>query len=231
MAINARNAVRAHLAEEDLAACGVWASEFGLNLVIETRVEQFFAFHNASFPVGTVDARQHDALSIALADRSALLVTVGGFWLGLPIRTDRRWADLDDTERTWGELVVSRLSGGYYGLHVHGGNEARFVGGVRDQPIRLEARVELVNGTTAEIIQTTVDYRLEIDGETFFCHDLDDAVRRLGRPVSRIDSDTQDARRLAALVEKGGVLPERSVTINGEEWRRRSALEATATGS
>lgn len=229
MATHARDAVRAHLAEEDLTACASWANELGLHLVIETRIEQFFAFHRASFPTGTVDARQRDALAVALADRSALLVTVVGFWLGLPIRTDPRWSELEDIERTWSLLVVSRLSGGYYGLHVHGEHEARFVGGVRDQPIRLEARVELVDGTTAEITQTTIDYQLEVDGQTFLCDDLNDAVRRLARPVARIDSDTQDARRLATLIENGGVLPQRRVIINGEEWRRRPALEATGS--
>jgi hypothetical protein len=220
---------RARVAARDLESCAGWAAPHGLHLLVDGQVDQFFAFTSSEFPAGTVDARTGDALGLALADPSSLLVTVGGLWIGMPIRTDPRWRTYEQRERTWAVLAVSRLSGWYYGLHVNGRHQERFVGGVREEPIRTEARVELSDGTTAEIVRTTIDYRVHFRGEGRVCRDLREALSALQRPV--VSSDVLDDRVLAALIEAAGVLPDQCVVVNGNEWTRTPALRPARSPS
>src|SRR4029077_18844766 len=121
----------------------------------------------------TVDARDLDALALAVADPTALLVTAGGHPWGTPLPQHPDRATSATRPRTWAVLGVSALTGIYYGLHVKGLHAARFVGGVHEEHRGIEATIELVDGSVATAVRTTVGVRLEHRGTTRFCDDLD----------------------------------------------------------
>jgi hypothetical protein len=223
-----RAAARARIAAPDLATCAAWAAGEGMHLVIDGRVGEFFPFTREQLPGGTVDARDGDSLAVVLEDPAGLLVTLGGLWLGTPVKRDRRWAGFERRERTWAVLVVSALSGAYYGLHVSGTHRERFVSGVRERLLRVEAIVELSDGSVVDIERTTIDYRVTFKGSTQHARTLEGALKVLEQPVTRVESNVHDEEVLATAVERAGVLPDRMVVLNRTPWRRRPALEPGA---
>jgi len=223
--LDERRARRTDKATVDLAACAVWAGQRGMHLMIDRHVERHFGFTDAQFPPDTVDARAMDSVALAIDDLSALLVTasLAPFW-GTPITSDRHWRDYKRLGRTWAVLGVNALSGWYYYLSVGGGHNERFVTGVRAEPLRIDATVELADGTTTEIVRTTVDYTVEVRGRNFVCKDLRGALRAVDQPVVRIDSVVHDDVTLARAIEDAGQLPERLIVLNGRQWSRTPAL-------
>jgi len=227
----AHHALRTEQAAADLTACSSWAAEHRLHLLLEHRVATRFSFVDAHLPGGTVDARDMDALALAIADPTALLVTAGGHYWGTPLTQQGDWATFTTLPRTWAVLGVSALTGIYYGLHVKGIHAARFVGGVREEPRGIDATIRLVDGSVATAVRTTVGMRLEHGDTTRFCDDLDEALALIELPVIRIDAPRYDSSTLAALVEQAGVLPDESVVLNGETWHRAPALRLSAPRS
>jgi hypothetical protein len=219
-----RHARRSERAAIDLAACAGWAAGHGLHLVLEHHVDSRFAFLDAHLPPATVDARNDDALSIAIADPTALLVTAGGYYWGTPITGHRDWPTFAALPRAWAVLGVSALSGGYYGIHVHGAHAERFVGGVREKTTGVEATIELTDGNLAIAVRTTIGVRLEHGDTTRLCHDLGEALAAIERPVARLDASSYETSTLAALIEQAAVLPDHSLVLNNEVWRRTPAL-------
>jgi hypothetical protein len=225
-----RNIERANYAAFDLAACAGWADSLGLHLMIEANVTRHFAFAPADhFPSGTVDLRDGDAVSAAVADPSALLVTAGGHWWGMPVNGHPQWKELRLVDHTWAVLVVSMLSGGYYGLHVDGAHNERFVNGLHVRPIGIEAILELADGATVQVVQTNVDFEVEIDGKLHRHRLFSEALEAIGRPVIRVDSSALDDAELATAIEVAGLLPDRFVVLNGRVWARTPALRPDDT--
>lgn len=220
------HAWRSERAARDLATCATWAGEHGLHLVLEAQTTRHFAFLDSQLPPGTVDARHVDALAIATTDPTALVVTAGGHYWGTPLTRTRGWNAYAAQPRTWAVLVVSRLTGAYYGLHVYGANIECFVGGVQEEEIvGADATVVLVDGSVATVVRTTVGARLEDRGTTKYFPDLAAALRSIGKPVVRITASGFATASLARLVEQAGVLPDEALVLNGETWRRTPALE------
>ncbi|HEX2738300.1 MAG TPA: hypothetical protein VHP57_09215 [Acidimicrobiia bacterium] len=219
-----RHAQRGERAAIDLAACAGWAAGHGLHLVLEHHVGSRFTFFDAHLPPATVDARNDDAVAIAIADPTALLVTAGGYYWGTPITGHRDWPTFAALPRAWAVLGVSALSGGYYGIHVHGAHDERFVGGVREETTGVEATIELTDGSRATVVRTTIGVRLAHGDRTVLCRDLGEALKAIERPVARLDASSYEASTLAALIEQAAVLPDDSVVLNNEVWHRTPAL-------
>jgi hypothetical protein len=87
-------AARTEAASRDLFELADRIRGDGLHLIIEGAVDIAFAFRSRHLPPGTVDARDRDALGIAVADPSGLLVTADGLYIGLRAARDPRWAVL-----------------------------------------------------------------------------------------------------------------------------------------
>ncbi len=111
---------RTRKASDDLFAFAERIRGHGLHLVIEDAVDIAFELEDRHLPPGTVDARGLDALAIAVADPTAVLITAGGIFIGLPIGSDDRWHHLATIGRARGTLGSSALSGRYLGLSVGG---------------------------------------------------------------------------------------------------------------
>jgi hypothetical protein len=219
-----RHARRSERAAIDLAACAGWAAGHGLHLVLEQHVGSRFTFFDAHLPPATVDARNDDALAIAIADPTALLVTAGGYYWGTPITGHRDWPTFAALPRAWAVLGVSALSGSYCGIHVHGAHAERFVGGVREETTGVEATIELTDGSRATVVRTTIGVRLEHGDRTALCRDLGEALEAIERPVARLDASSYERSTLAALIEQAAVLPDDSVVLNNGVWHRTPAL-------
>jgi hypothetical protein len=219
-----RHARRSERAAIDLAACAGWAAGHGLHVVLEHHVGSHFTFLDAQLPPATIDARNDDALALAIADPAALLVTAGGYYWGTPITGHRDWPTFAALPRAWAVLGVSALSGGYCGIHVHGAHAERFVAGVREETTGVEATVELTDGSLAIVVRTTIGVRLEHGDTTRLCHDLGEALEAIERPVARLDASGHETSTLAALIEHAAVLPDHSVVLNNEVWHRTPAL-------
>ena len=108
--------IRTRLASDDLHSLARRIDDHGLHLVIEDAVDLAFDLEEHHLPLGTLDARGLDALEIAVADPTAVLVTAGGIFIGDPISNDARWRQLRDLGRTRATLGSSGLSGRYLGL-------------------------------------------------------------------------------------------------------------------
>jgi hypothetical protein len=219
-----RHAQRSERAAVDLAACATWAAGHGLHLVLEHHVVSRFTFFDVQLPPATVDARNDDALALAIADPTALLVTAGGHYWGTPITGHRDWPAFAALSRTWAVLGVSALSGGYYGIHVHGAHVERFIGGVREQTIGVEATIELTDGSLAIAMRTTIGVRLEHGSRTVLCDDLGEALEAIEPPAARVDASGYETSTLAALIEQAALLPDDSLVLNNEFWHRTPAL-------
>ena len=219
-----RHAQRSERAAVDLAACATWAAGHGLHLVLEYHVVSRFTFIDAHLPPATVDARNADALSLAIADPTALLVTAGGHYWGTPLTGHRDWPAFAALPRTWAVLGVSALTGAYYGIFVDGAHVERFVGGVREETLGVEATIELTDGSLAIAVRTTIGVRLEHGGTTVLCRDLGEALKAIERPVARVDASGYETSTLAALIEQAAVLPDDSLVLNNEVWHRTPAL-------
>ncbi len=219
-----RHARRSERAAIDLAACAGWAAGHGLHLVLEHHLGSRFTFFDAHFPPATIDARNDDALAIAIADPTALLVTAGGYYWGTPITGHPDWPTFAALPRAWAVLGVSALSGAYYGVHVHGAHAERFVGGVREETTAVEATIELTDGTLVTAVRTTIGVRLEHGDKTVLCRDLGEALTAIERPVARVDASGYETSTLAALIEQAAVLPDDSLVLNNEVWHRTPAL-------
>src|SRR5712692_2764678 len=116
--LDERRARRTDRATADLAACGVWAAERGMHLMIDRHVERNFGFSDAHFPPNAIDARTMDSVALAIDDPSAILVTANLVFWGIPITSDPRWAEYKRLGRTWAELEVNAVAGWYYYLIV-----------------------------------------------------------------------------------------------------------------
>src|SRR4051812_25731257 len=102
-----RRAERTKEASRDLAALADRIRGQGLHIVIEDAVDIAFAFDARDLPEETVDARGTDALGIALADPTAVLITADGFYIGLQLARDPRWEKLAALDRSRGRLGSS----------------------------------------------------------------------------------------------------------------------------
>ena len=220
-----RHALRSDRAAVDLAACATWAAGAGLHLLLEHHVVSRFTFAATQLPPATVDARDDDALSLAITDPTALLVTAGGHHWGTPLTGHPDWPAFAALPRTWAVLGVSALTGTYYGLHVHGAHSERFVGGVREETVGIEATIELVDASVATALRTTIGVRLEHGDRFVLCRDLGEAFNAIERPVARVDAPTYETAVLAALIEQSAVLPDEALVLNGDIWRRTPALK------
>ena len=220
-----RHALRSDRAGVDLAACATWAAGVGLHLLLEQHVASRFTFADTQLPPATVDARDGDALAIAIAEPTALLITAGGHYWGTPLTGHPDWPAFDALPRTWGVLGVSALTGTYYGLHVHGAHEECFVGGVREETVGIEATIELVDASVATALRTTIGVRLEHGDRFVLCRDLGKAFNTIRRPVARVDAPAYETATLAALIEQAAVLPDDALVLNGETWHRTPALK------
>ena len=226
-----RHALRSDRAAVDLAACATWAAGVGLHLLLEQHVVSRFTFAVAQLPPATVDARDGDALALAIAEPTALLVTAGGHHWGTPLTGHPDWPAFAALPRTWAVLGVSALTGTYYGLHVHGAHAERFVGGVREETVGIEAIIELVDASVATALRTTIGVRLEHGDRFVLCGDLGEAFNAIGRPVARVDAPAYEPAVLAALIERAAVLPDDALVLNGETWHRTPALTLDSSGS
>lgn len=224
-----RHALRSDRAAVDLAACATWAAGHGLHLLLDHHVVSRFTFADTQLPEATVDARDGDALALAIGDPTALLVTAGGHHWGTPLTGHPDWPVFAALLRTWAVLGVSALTGTYYGLHVHGAHAERFVGGIREETLGIEATIELVDGSVATALRTTIGVRLEHGDRFVLCGDLGEAFDAIGRPVARVDAPAYEPAVLAALIEQAAVLPDESLVLNAEAWRRTPALTLGAS--
>lgn len=224
-----RHALRSDRAAVDLAACATWAAGAGLHLLLEQHVASRFTFAAEELPPATVDARDGGALSLAIVEPTALLVTAGGHHWGTPLTRHPNWPAFAALPRTWAVLGVSALTGTYYGLHVHGAHAERFVGGVREETVGIEATIELVDASVATALRTTIGVRLEHGDRFVLCGDLGEAFNAIGRPVARVDAPAYEPAALATLIEQAAVLPDESLVLNGETWHRTPALKLDAT--
>lgn len=224
--VEERRVRRAAAAGRDLRACAEWAAGDGLHLVVDRFAALRFAFTAEHFPPGAVDARDLDALARALGDPTALIVTAGGHHWGMPAGGDPRWRSFLDGGGVCGVLIVSALSGGYYGLHVDGRHHERFAGGVREEPLGVEAVVGIADGSRVEIIRTTLGLSVPSGQATARCADLAAALAHVEGDITSVDAPGYDEAVLAAALERGGAVPPRSVRLNGRQWWRRPALVA-----
>lgn len=200
----ARNRERARLARPDLAACAVWIGREGRHLAIDPSVDRYFAF----------DASE---LSRDLDHPDAVAITIAGPYI----------APLDPERSTPPRAVlgVSALSGAYFGLHLVDSTPQRFVRGVHVTPQEVAATIGLADGTTAEVVRTTVDFEVEVHGRLHIRQSFTEAIAAVGQPIVSINAPAYPDDATATAIEAAGLLPPRTVTINGAEWNRRPALE------
>lgn len=136
-----RRSTRTVQASEHLHLLAERIAGHGLHLVLEDHVDMAFDLGDRHLPPGTDDRRSNDALGAALSDPSAVIVTGGGHFFGLPIRSDRRWSTLAELGRSRATLISSALSGSYYGLEVDGPLAIRYrVERPRRRPQRIRGR-------------------------------------------------------------------------------------------
>lgn len=119
-ALRRGEARRTRQASDDLFAFADRIRPHGLHLVIEDAVDIEFDLQERHLPPGTVDGRGRETLTIALDDPSAIVITAGGFFVGLSVGFDPRWKRLAELGRSRGILGSNALSGRYYGLTVDG---------------------------------------------------------------------------------------------------------------
>lgn len=224
--VEERRVQRAAAAAKDLRACAEWAAGDGLHLVIDRFTAPRFSFTAEHFPPGTVDARDGDAVAGALGDPTALIVTAGGHYWGMPAGHDPRWRSFLDGGGVYGVLVVSALSGGYYGLHVDGRHTERFGGGVREEPLAVEAVIGIADSSRLEIIRTTLGLSVPSGHATVRCADLAAALVHVTGAITSVAAPGYEDADLAAALERSGTLPEQTVALNGRLWRRQPALVA-----
>ena len=101
----------------------------------------------------------------------------------------------------------------------------RFVGGIREETVGIEATIELVDASVATALRTTIGVRLEHGDRFVLCGDLGEAFNAIGRPVARVDAPAYATATLAALIEQAAALPDDALVLNGETWHRTPALK------
>lgn len=173
MSRSASVAARSITALPDLTAAGGWAADHGWYLLLHDSVADDFDIPPEQLPAGVVDGAGTDAVGRAVGDPSAILVVVAGFWV---IR------DRDPRERQLpvrAELVISRLSGGYYGLKVTGVGDPQFRGGALDVIEEVDAALVASGGVTASVVRTTAGWATVTGGRTILARSRQEAYRRL----------------------------------------------------
>jgi hypothetical protein len=210
---------RTEAASRDLSELAGRIRGDGLHLIIEGAVDIAFAFRTRHLPPGTVDARDRDALGIAMADPTGLLVTADGLYIGLRAARDPRWAVLASLGRSRGRLGSSALSGWYHGLVVDGPHAGRFRDGVREELVAVEAELVYDDRTTARIEETTLGHVVRRGDETIRCRSLAEAIRSSERMPVEVTSAVHTAGELASILEDAGRMVPPSLVLNGQVWR------------
>jgi hypothetical protein len=223
-----QRARRTEQASRDLAALADRIRDHGLHLVVEDAVDIAFELSAQDLPPGTVDARGTDALGIALADPTAVLVTADGVFIGLRIGGDPRWEQLAALSRSRARLGTSALSGWYHGLVVDGPHAARFRNGVREQLVAVEAELVYGDGSVVRIERTTLAHIVRGSVRNIRCRSLVDAIRWTERPPVQATSAVYDAGELAALLGEADRLVPPVLVLNGEQWREVGTTEDDA---
>jgi hypothetical protein len=182
-------------------------------------VDIAFAFQDRHLPPGTVDARDRDALGLAVADPTGLLITADGIYIGLRIARDPRWPVLATLGRSRGTLGSSALSGGYYGLVVDGPHAGRFRDGVREELVAVEAELVYGDGSIARIEQTTLGHVVHRGDETIRCRSLVEAIGSSERMPVEVTSAVHTAEELASILEDADRMVPPALVLNGQEWR------------
>jgi len=222
-------AERTEEASRDLAALADRIRGQGLHLVLEDAVDIAFEFDAHHLPPGTIDARGVDALTIALDDPTAVLITADGFYIGLRIARDDRWEQLAVLGRSRGRLGSNALSGWYYGLVVEGPQAGRFRDGIREELVTVEAELVYGDGSVARIERTTLAHVVHRSDETTRFRSLVDAIRWTEALPVQVTSAVYTASELASLLAEADRLVPPALVLNGQRWRGVGTAEDGST--
>jgi hypothetical protein len=187
-----------------------------MHLVLDGVVDRWYTFDE--LPAGTVSARDADALAIAVADPTAVLVTADGYFIGSAASGDERWHRLVTLGRSRGRLGSNALSGRYYGLVVEGPMAARYRDGVREKLVSVEAQLAYPDGIVVRIERTTLDVILRREDKVTRYDSLRDALRWTEASPHEVTSEVYVAAELAALLDDAGRLAPRVLLLNGTAW-------------